>query len=63
MRETLVILHVMLVMSSVVVSQGPVSVTVGGVVLKPFVQEVGFVCSIVEKVLVLKINNYTVLSI
>jgi len=40
MRETLVISHVTLVMSSLVVKLGPVSVTVVGVVLKPYVQEV-----------------------
>jgi len=42
MKGTLVVSHVTLVMSSVVVTLGPVSVTVVGVVLKPYVQEVGF---------------------
>ena len=36
---------------------GPASVTVVGVVLKPHVQEVGIVCSVVEKVLVFEIND------
>jgi len=38
MRETLVVSHVTLVMSSVVVTLGPVSVTIVGVVSKPNVQ-------------------------
>ena len=40
MRETLVVSHVTLVMSSLVVTLGPVSVTVVGVVLKPRAQKV-----------------------
>jgi len=40
MRETLVVSHVTLVISSVVVTLGPVSVIVVGVVLMPNVQEV-----------------------
>ena len=40
MKETLVILSVTLVMSSLVVTLEPVSVTVVGVVLKLHVQEV-----------------------
>jgi len=37
MRETLAVSHVTLVMSSLVVKLGPVSVTVVGAVLKPYV--------------------------
>ena len=40
MRETLVVSHVTLVMSLLVVTLGPVSVTVVGVVTKPYVQKV-----------------------
>jgi len=38
MKETFVVSSVTLVMNSLVVSLGPVSVTVVGVVLKPYVQ-------------------------
>ena len=47
MRETLVISHATLVMSSLVATVGPVSVIVVGVVLKLYVQEVDCVCSAV----------------
>jgi len=44
MRETLVVSHVTLVMSLLVVTLGPVSVTVVGVVTKPYVQKVCINC-------------------
>ena len=49
MREILVISHVTLVMSSLVAIVGPVLETAVGVVLKPYVQEVGCVCRVVEE--------------
>ena len=46
MRETLVVSHVTLVMSLLVVTLGPVRVTVAGVIVMMYVEEVANVWSI-----------------